>query len=341
MSLTIRQQMAKGSKWKVTKDFSAENHLAAKYVWRDLPNGPPYREHVQTVKKMTDFKAGETINILDKSSTYHPVDYSHGGVYIPLEIEGRGKGIFTLKDLQGNVELEEAVEQLIYVFHSPSLGYIVKIPYSSWDDKSKEEIKQADKTGGVLYSDKLTKAMKKKRSQDTKLFLLSHSGYYDGIDTSDIYYVFEPGGKTVEFPDDLEVQTIDKATKVVKETFKAKDYLDNAFRLRPLTLKYGSSIRSVFKDMEEKGKDFTTLLMFQDTNRDLYSDETSEKIKEFKDFFKSQKVTKSDYIMKSDYRTVAFAFKNRSQAMMIKLQCSIDLDSKLVDAETLADVKAA
>ena len=342
MTLTIRQQIAKGSKWKITTDFSAENHLSAEWVWAPdpTPAAPNGRKLVQTKKRMTDFKVGEVFTVTDKSSTHPPRYYSDTkGVFIPLTIEGRGDGVFTLADLTPNMELLEAVEQLIYVFYSPSLGYVQEIPYSAWGDK-KESFEEAQKTGGLLFTPKLTKAMKKKRSQDTKQFLLSHSGYYDDIDTSDIYYVFEPGGRKVDFPDDLEIQTIDKATKLVKETFTAKEYLDSAFRLRPLTLKYGGPVRAVFKHMEEKGKDFTTLLMFQDTDNNVSQYDPSMPIKELKEEFKSSKLAKNSYFMKSDMRTVAFAFKNRSDAVMFRLQYTGTLDAKLVDADTLAEVKA-
>ena len=342
--LTIRQQMAKGSKWKVTKDFSAENHLGSdwKYVPDPSPEYPLRQKIVQTVKKMSDLKAGDIFTVTDKTSTYPPKYYADvKGIFVPIQVEGRGAGSFLLSELAPNVELAEAVEQLIYVFWSPSHGkYIQEIPWSDWQDK-KDAFDLAQKTGGVLYSDKLTKAMKKKRSQDAKMFLLNHSGYYDGIDTSDVYYVFEPGGKTVEFPDDLEVQTIDKATKVVKESYMAKEYLASSFRLRPLTLKYGSAIRSVFKDMESKGKDFGTLLMFQDPDEDLYAENPSKKVAELKQEFKDQKLDKGSYIMKSDYRTVAFAFKNRNDALLFRLGYSGDLQSRIVDAETLDEVKAA
>lgn len=342
--LTVRQQMAKGSKWKVKTAFQAENHNGAKFT--KVPNPQPHYpggyDVIQSYHHMTNFTVGEVFEVTDKSSNHPPHYYSDAkGVFIPIKIPGRGEGTFKLTELQDFVELEEAVEQLIYVFYSPSMGkYIQEIPWTSWGDRA-ANFDAAQKSGGVLYADKLTKAMKKKRSQDAKQFLLSHSGYYDGIDTSDIYYVFEPGGKKVDFPDDLEVQTIDKATKLMKESYLAKDYLAGAFRLRPLTLKYGSAIRAVFKDMEAKGKDYTTLLMFQDTDEDVNEYDKSKPIAELKEEFKAQKLKKDTYIMKSDLRTVAFAFKNRNDAILFKLQYAGGLESRMVDSETLDEVKAA
>lgn len=330
-----RTLMAKGSKWIVNADFSAENHYGAEYKWQ--PNGRGGQDLVQTKKHMTDFRKGEIIVITDKSSTYHPRTYDKG-IFYPVTCEGRkGQGSFELKDISQYLDLHEEVLQLIWVFYSAKMGgYIEKIPYSTYHDGDNYEA--AQKTGGVLFNAKITKAMKKKRSQDTKQFLLSHSGYYDGIDTSDIYYVFEPGGKKVDFPDDLVVQELNKITKEVRSETKASDYLTEAFRLRPLTLKYGSAIRSVFKDMEEKGESYTTLLMFQDTNEDVDQYDKSKPIEQLKTEFKASKPAKGTYIMKSDYRTVAFAFKNRNDALMFRLSYSGDLSSQLVDAETLAEV---
>jgi hypothetical protein len=346
--LTIRQQMAKGSKWKVKTDFSVENKYGSDYGWKSnpTPEYPKNRDLVQTVKRMVDFKSGEIITIADKSTTYHPKTYEKG-LFIPVTCDSRkdAYAVFECKDISDKFELEKAVEQLIFVFWSPSLGYIKDIPWKHDEHEFRDEYKspgydEAKKSGGINFSDKLTKAMKKKRLQDTKTFLLSHSGYYDNIDTSDIYYVFEPGGEKVDFPEDLEVQTVDKATKEVKNKFQASDYLKDAFRLRPLTLKYGSSIRSVFKDMEEKGKDFSTLLMFQDLDEDVDTYEPSDKVKALKEEFKSLKLNKASYIMKSDYRTAAFAFENRNDALMFRLSYNGSLEVKLVDAETLTEVKA-
>lgn len=358
--LTVRQQMVKGSKWKVKTDFSTENHLGAEWKWvpAPTPTNPRAQDIVQTKKKITDFKAGEILTVTGKTTNYPPSFHSEvKGIFVPMEVEGRkGQGSFLLSEIQPHLELELAIEQEIFVFHSASLGYISSIPWqyehyqslAEWqktgEDHIPEECKvehlESLKTGGILFTDKLTKAMKKKRSQDTKQFLLSHSGYYDDIDTDHIYYVFEPGGKKVDFPDDLEIQTLDKATKTVKETFKASEYLKGAFRLRPLTIKYGSSIRAVFKEMEEKGKDFATLLMFQDTDEDITTYDKSKPLEELKKDFKDQKFDKSTYIMKSDFRTVSFAFKNRNDALMFKLAYTGTLESRLVDSQTLDDVKA-
>ncbi|MNK60474.1 hypothetical protein D3C87_796080 [compost metagenome] len=333
--VATRTLMAKGSKWIVNADFTAENHYGAEYQWQKNARGG--QDLVQVKKRDVDFKKGEIITITDKSSTYHPRTYDKG-IFYPITVEGRkGDGCFSLKDISEHLDLHEEVLQLIWVFYSAKMGgYIEKIPYSTYHDGDNYEA--AQKTGGVLFNPKITKAMKKKRSQDTKQFLLSHSGYYDGIDTSDIYYVFEPGGKKVDFPDDLVIQELNKITKEVRAESKASDYLTEAFRLRPLTLKYGSSIRSVFKDMEEKGENYTTLLMFQDTDEDVDQYDKSKPIEQLKAEFKEQKLAKGTYIMKSDYRTVSFAFKNRNDALMFRLGYSGSLPSKLVDAETLAEV---
>ncbi len=329
-----RTLMAKGSKWIVNADFTAENHLGSKWAWQKNARGG--QDLVQTEKLMTDFKKGEIITITDKSSTSHPRSYD-SGVFYPITVEGKtGRGIFSFKDLSPNIDLHEEVLQLIWVFYSPSLGYIEKIPYSKYHDG--DSFDAAQKTGGILFNSKITKAMKKKRSQDTKQFLLSHSGYYDDIDTGHIYYVFEPGGRKVDFPDDLVIQELNKITKEVRSESKASDYLKEAFRLRPLTLKYGSAIRGVFKDMEEKGENYTTLLMFQDTDENVGQYDKSKPVEELKAEFKASKPAKGTYIMKSDFRSVAFAFKNRNDAVMFRLSYSGDLPSQLVDAETLAEV---
>lgn len=334
-----RSLMAVGSKWIVAEDFEAENFSAAKWHLEDDPSDPHgRRKAVQSHKHMTKFTKGEIIEITDKSSTVmfytaHCID----GVFYPLKIEGRGEGYFRLGDFSPHVEIHEEVLQLLWVLFSPSLGYITGYdwPEHQWNDDHTvfAEVKPAT----IRWDAKLSKAMKKKRPQDAKQFLLCHSGYYDNVDNASFsQWDMDLGGQKLEFPTDLVIQEINKTTKEIRATSLASEYLEGMFRLRPLLIRYGSAARDLFKKIEKDGSEFETLLMFKDTDTDSFDDK-SPLITELKESFKQSKFKRDQYVMTSNGDSVAFAFKTRADAMLFRLSVGSTLSSQQLDAKTLKE----
>lgn len=342
-----RKLMAPGSKWIVLEDFQAEDVRKLKVVYKPRSTGSGREPHV-THREFFNFKKGDILEIDGKSSNRHPEVWESGIFYDLIVTRPNAPETLTaktpmieFKHFAKKVDLHEAVKQIIWTLYSPSRGYVDGPPQHVYDQKTRERRAHQNKTGGLAYVDKITKAMKKKRLADAKQFLLSHSGYYNGIDTSDVYYVFEPGGEKVELPEDLVIRELDKiSSEVISET-PAKPYLDEMFRLRPLTQRYGSTARSVFKELEQKGQEFTTILFFRDNNEQTrYDEEKSLIIADIAATIRANKYAKGTVITKSDKLTLAVAFQDRKQAIMFRMALSDTgtVEQKMVDAETLSEV---
>lgn len=316
--VNIRSQMVKGSEWVAVHNFKFTDLKKSKFAppvemneemtnWQERYN-IKNRPAINPV--MVDVPAGTAIKILDKSTTY--ADDHLMGVFVPVSINDNNY-LITLSELSPNISLSKGVEQSVFVLFSPSKNQYVKSRGYDWK---------------IEWADTLGKAMKKKRSQDAKQFLLEISGYYKDIDTSSMYYVFEPGKQAVEYPADLMVIELDKITKEKKSEYLAQSYIDASMRLKPLTQRYGSSVRSLYKDIEKTGG-FECMLLFKG---DVYE------LKEVRDAFKALKYERGTYKMKQDATSVAIALADVGVGMELMFTLSNNLTPQLVDTETLLEI---
>lgn len=332
MTLTTRQLMVKGSEWIAKEDFSIidlnksvygnDAEISDKMGWQ-AAGATKNRQLISEVRMY--FKKGTTFKVLDKASTYFFSKSSNDyftGVFIPMSVDGIEMSL-QLADISPYLEITKQIKQYVYVLYSPSKGQYVEKRDHVYDTAF-------NYTPTLQWNEKLTKAMKKKRPQDAKMLLLELSGYFDGIDTSNIYYVFEPGSIATEIPEDLVVQEIDKATKEVVSSYLAKDYIEYSHRLKPLTQLYGSPVRSIFKDIEGND-DFACVLVYKGMEAHL---------KELKNRFKKIGLDRGTYKMKSDTQTVAIALQDESDGLMIMLQLSNDVSFKpiLLNTKTLKEI---
>lgn len=332
MTLTTRQLMVKGSEWVAKEDFSIidlnksvygkDAEMSDKIGWQ----ASGATKHRLLISKVTmEFKKGTTFTVLDKATNYFFSKASNDyftGVFIPMAVNGT-ELLLQLGEIAPYLEITKQIKQSVYVLYSPSKGqYIEKRDFTYDSDYNY--------TPTLLWNEKLTKAMKKKRPQDAKMLLLELSGYFEDIDTSSIYYVFEPGSTPTELPEDLIVQEIDKATKEVVSSYLAKDYIEYSHRLKPLTQLYGSPVRSIFKDIEGNDE-FACVLVYKGMEADL---------KELKNRFKKFGLERGTYKMKSDSQTFAVALQEESDGLMIMLQLSDDVSFKpiLLNTKTLKEI---
>lgn len=332
MTLTTRQLMVKGSEWVAKEDFSIidlnksvygnDAKMSDKIGWQ----ASAATKNRQLISKVTmDFKKGTTFKVLDKATNYFFSKASNDyftGVFIPMAVNDT-ELLLQFSEISPHLEITKQIKQSIYVLYSPSKGQYIEKRDHVYDTAY-------NYTPTLLWNEKLTKAMKKKRPQDAKMLLLELSGYFDGIDTSSIYYVFEPGSTPTELPEDLIVQEIDKATKEVVSSYLAKDYIEHSFRLKPLTQLYGSPVRSIFKDIEG-GDKFACVLVYKGNEAD---------VAHLKKRFKNVGIERGTYKMKSDSQTFAVALQDDSDGLMLMLQLSDDVTfkPKLINTTTLKEI---
>lgn len=328
---TTRQLMVKGSEWTAKEDF--EFFVHSKCGWTEREN---YRDLFMATPTTVKVPKGTVLKILDKSNiniTTYGFDNKGqrtriflDGLFYPVKVDGEqfneGGYWIEFKQLNNNVELLKGIDVHVFYLFSPSQNkYIERYDYLSRT---------------LSWTDKLSKALKKKRKQDATQFLLEHTGYYNQLDTYGGGW-YEAGGLTLDLPDDLEIHEINKDTKALIGNMLCKPYIETMHRMKPLVVEYGSSARDVFKHLEAKKLSYPVILFFKDNVTDLF--EVSAPIKMLKESFKALKLSRDSYVMKSNSNSVCIAFANKNDALVAKLSLSTDgTICKIVDTTTMMDL---
>lgn len=330
---TIRQRLQPGSKWKLTSDIQLEVPVQVQksnehgYKWMDTEWQPG-----PTVATGTEFE------VIGKSRTYRHGDWDCGIVF-DLKIDGklaRGVKLAWFKDCVEQVSEQEAVP--VFVLRDKATGlFYENYEYVNYYDRQ---------NGGapIVYTDKWSKYRKWNRLSDVRSALLGFSGYYDGLPGAENSPDWMGGPKTFNVPQTWEIVKFDKLTKKELEVIEAMDTFNHAWRLRELTVKYGSGVRAAYKDLEKKDKldEFTAMLVFavpdaeKDNRRWDGEGLTAEEQAEIKDAVSN--FDKADVKLGKGKFDTAIAVKDLSTATMLKLAYSGDLECHLIDLKAMQEV---
>jgi hypothetical protein len=323
---SLRQRMVKGTKWRLTEEATISKVKRVPVTYPNGRNG--FKDELED-----DFKlpAGTEVLITGKSTTYGPSWVT--GIWYPISVDG--------KDLQIQFkELNKKPDQI---------GEAEAIPlFVIWDTE-----KQAYYTGhdydwrsgtnnGITYDAKLAKAKKFKRLADVRVHALIQTGYYDDLPESwGTVPEWMMGRKVYDVPDTWEIIKYDKLTKNEIAHIELVDTFKRSWKLRELTVKFSSTVRQVYSDLEKKKKldQFSALLMFIKPNDSYWgywanhmSESDMESVNKllgrFKDEVKIQKGVTG----------FAVAIKDAMTATMIRLAYEGDLDCAIIDLATMDEV---
>ena len=192
------------------------------------------------------------------------------------------------------------------------------------------------------YSEKLSKAKKFNRLSDVRTHALVQSGYYDDLpsawgDVPD----WMCGSKSFDIPDTWEIVKIDKLTKDEMDRVELIDTFKRSWRLRELTVKYGSAVRQVYSDLEKKGKlaEYSAMMYFSVKDNDKYrydyelTEEEKAGVQEMIDRF-----DKTDLKAHKTKTGFAIAVKDDGTAAMARLMYTGKLDCGIVNFSTMREV---
>lgn len=315
---TLRMRMVKGTKWKLTKD--------AKLV---KANG--YKDPVDDGV----IPAGTVIEIVDKFTTYGPsyVD----GLWVPIAYPGYKSRLVLYSELNQDPEQvgEAEVIPVFYIWDTAEKKY-----YSGYDYDYQ---KRGDQT--ITYTDKLSKAKSFKMLNLVRTHALIQSGYYDDLPESwGSVPDWMQGSKKFEIPETWEIVKFNKLTKTEIERIELVDTFKRTWKLRSLTVKFGSAVRAVYSALEKKGDlaKFSAMLSFS-TGKDAHGyyndDDIPEAEKEaIKELLKQ--FEKGDIKIHKSSTGFAVGAKDATTAMMVKLAYSGDLECALIDFTTMDEVVA-
>ena len=316
---TLRQRMVPKTKWKLTKD--------AKLVKK----GPAYRELIDDGV----IPAGTIVEVVDKFTTYGP-GYTDG-LWVSLAFPGWKSRQVEFSEINQNPEQVGVVEPVpVFVIQDK----VTKQYYAGYDYQS-----SSDLTHWVYklnYSEKLTKAKKFNRLADVRTHVLVQSGYYDDLpaawgDVPD----WMCGSKSFDIPDTWEIVKIDKLTKDEMKRIELIDTFNRSWRLRELTVKYGSAVRQVYSDLEKKGKlgEYSAMMYFSIRDNDKYrydyelTEEEKAGVQEMIERF--DKTELKAHKTKTGF---AVAVKDDGTAAMARLMYTGKLDCGIVNFTTMQEV---
>jgi hypothetical protein len=315
---TLRMRMVKGTKWKLTKDAK-------------LVKSGGY-------KKAEDdgvIPAGTEIEILDKFQTYGPSWMD--GLWVPIKYPGEKSRLVQFSELNKDPEQvgEAEVIPVFYIWDTAEKKY-----YSGYDYDYNNRGNQT-----ITYTDKLSKAKSFKMLNLVRTHALIQTGYYDDLPEAwGSVPDWMQGRKLFDVPDTWEIVKIDKLTKKEIARIELVDTFKRTWKLRALTIKFGSAVRAVYSALEKKGEldKFSAMLSFS-TGRDrdgyFYDDEIPEDEKDaIRELLKQ--FDKGDIKIHKSATGFAVGAKDAMTAMMVKLAYTGSLECALIDFKTMDEVVA-
>lgn len=280
-----RQQMVKGSRWRFPVDtdvvgfidnpaFEAHwQHMEAKRprlrfgAYKELRDGPwkgtfgyddpvwfAWMDELWSVPPRVEgvirrVKAGEEFVVTNKSTLeslyFEGSPRVSNGTMIRLKFDGDANEIvLPFKAIEAHVEAVTLVEQHVFVLRDTATGEFYS--GTGWN---------ANHTGFVAQMNRaFTKSKRWDRLSDVKSALLGLTGYYDGLPGAMSLPDWIGGPKVLDLPPSWELVEYDKLTKKELRTVEFREWFDRAWKLRPLTMTFGSSVRSLYSEIEKRGE---------------------------------------------------------------------------------------
>lgn len=379
-----RQQMVKGSKWKLTEDVDLTFNISnpaievAMNVWdsknpRSSPthqawyaNRQAERKRLENtigkyiVKTIRNCKTGEVFTVTQKFRTYSPydiMDKTAGAVAI-IQFDGDADEIAArYKQLEPLIEADAIPTVDVYVLRNKTTGlYFKSTEYNEAKTKAAQKAK-GTKWGiwhehavyDAIFVDNFMKAKHYDAISRAKSSILEATGYYYELPGSENLPEWMGHAASFDFTQDYELVKFDKLGRKEVETIDLWDWYQNAWRLRELTVKYGSSVRSCYKELEKKNllDEQSGVIVFtasEDAVDRAYGDRsalTDEDREEINRAITVAGLKKGKYKRGEDHKSVAVSFPNKGAALMFKLSYGGTLKATVIDLQEMKEVVEA
>lgn len=318
--VAFKDTLVKKSQWKLTKDVP---------LYRDKP-GTRYRQE-DGAEIFNHLLTGSIITIDDRL-TWSRIYNINTALWIHASSGGK-KYAIRVEDLNGAVEQhgEPVVEELFLIVNKDTGQFYSGSEYCATGDDT------------VQYSDKLSKAKKFKRLADVRAHALIMSGYYYDLPES---WGAVPDwmcySKSFDIPRNWVIKKYNKLTKEEIQEIELLDTFDRSWKLRALTIKFGSALRKVYSDLEKKNKlnEFPAVIYFRKPDTAKYWDELSPSdISEVRDSVAH--LDKSSLKITESSQAMAVAMKDVSDAIAIRLSYTGELDVGVIDLKQMTEVLEA
>lgn len=356
--LSVKQKMVKGSRWAFAGDHQLLHNVENPAYWpavhafhaqnpKPMNGQPPgkgtftnmhdYLTHhgvTEYIKQpWAQVKNGEEFTVTGKHRTgsYR----SNHPLYVPIDF--RGKEVWAALDVIKDVvqELEIPVVK-IFTLRDSQTGKLFRDFAGMWSDSNRQP-------------ELVTDFKKAKRFEDMnrlRLYVMGFTGYYDGLPGADNMPDWAGGAKVMDLPPTWEAGVYDKHTKQLLETIPLRDWYDQLWRLRALTVKFGSPVRTLYKTIESKGEldKYKGMLVIRMPTHDnkyrgpQYEDEISpEDAAAMADLVDNLGLKRGTYRRAKDNYGVAVAFESASVALMAKLKYQGNLRLNVINLDNMQE----
>lgn len=364
-----RAQMVKGTTWSFTQDLdiyveqdnpaylSALENYRKQNGYYDHQNPSTSRSYDQIDRDGHEFlksqnipktltsilhqvKAGEQFEITDKSTTFLYWKGSYlNGLFYPVRFKGIDtfmpyKGVEPYISPVGEISISE------YVIRNKTTGAYYA-GFDTWDSKNKKELP------GFAWAPTYMKGKRFKDLGKLKSHILQMTGYYDGMPDSKDIPEWIGGPKKFDLPLDWEFVKFDKLNKKDLEVIDPYEWYNRTMKLRTLTMQFGPPVRSLYNQLEKKGKlgDFKSILTvrapIENTaySYSYYPNELDpEKIAEINNIIEDLKLKKTEIKRVTDDYCIAIAVSSITTALQVKLKYQGNLELKVLSLDTLTEI---
>lgn len=351
------QQMVPGSRWKITQDveLTVSGHDNAKKVNGDVSDVPYLRA-----------SAGTTIEITGKKHATIFIGPPGANMWMS-GLEARGV-FLQAKVLSGSITLVTGKPTAVTSYHNRSPDTTHLLPYAALEPVVEAEsvplvkvVVLRDSASGEFFKeawpsrfsdkprlDMVPSFAKAKKWDDLGVLkgaINNFTGYFAGMPYG--YGAGRPdwmgdGEKVCDLPPTFEAVVYDKLAKTEIETVDIQAWHARTWKLRALTIKYGSAVRKVYNELDKKGTldEFPYVVAISvpvEDDRYYPRELTDAERAEFEDLIGSASLKRSDVRRARDDHSIALALRDANTAFLIKLLYRGTLPIVVLNMQTLQE----
>jgi hypothetical protein len=362
--ITLKQKMVKNSRWRFPADAdlvaikdNPRYSPAVQAFWAQHPS-PPYKHQKPGKGTFTDLhvyldhhgitqyvdyvyarvKAGQEFRVTGKMRTSYP----DNGHLVPVRFDGSTKDqTLTYSSIKDLVEELEVPVVRVFVLRNRDTGEV----FSEWRDRWYVDEHRGN--APVMTTD----WRKMRKFDDTgklKQFILEFSGYYKDMPINDdrAYWQEPSQTKIMDLPENWEAVAYDKLAKTPLEAVDVQKWYAQAWRLRSLTMTFGSPVRTLYKTLENKDEldKYKGMLVIRMPTEEWrgaqhYTEEASEEdLASIDDLIDSLGLKRGQFRKTKDKFGAAVTFETSAQALLAKLKYQGNLRLNVINLDKMQEV---
>jgi hypothetical protein len=383
-AITKQQQMVKGSIWRLTEDVTftyndldprwseAERQFHAAKRSAAGVTGTLHDLHAalhakgvfeHSAKPYVKLAAGTEIKVTGKLNRGNPIPGAsnasglqmlakgrvwmlYDGFCVPCEVDGQPL-LLPYSQLEPFVVAVDIPTTFQYVLRDRETGLLMESLPSSFGFRNDDGEWISPRTIGekVKMTDRFMKAKRFDDMSRVKQSILGWTGYYHDMPGAEDRPEWAGNEKVMDLPETWEAVKFDKLSKKEVETVDLQDWYKRTWKLRALTIQFGSPVRKLFNDIEkrdelDKYQGMVVLRAKVDKDWTIrYEDELrKEDIMAFEEIAETMGLGKGQFRRAKDSYCIAMAVATANDALYAKLAYAGDAPIAALDIQTMREI---